>query len=63
MSAFNDARCDNCGRRFGWQGELADRPKCPGCGQRPSQATLEAVQAKMDAAEARILEGLKDEDK
>lgn len=62
MSAFNDARCDNCGKRFGWQGGLADRPRCPGCGHRPSQASLEAAQAEMDRQEARIFKALKDEE-
>ena len=28
---FFDVRCEQCGRRYGWHGKMADRPPCPGC--------------------------------
>lgn len=28
---FFDVRCEQCGRRYGWRGKMADRPPCPGC--------------------------------
>lgn len=42
MSAFFDARCTRCNRRFGWCGEITDRPACPKCGHRPPQEQLKA---------------------
>lgn len=48
MSAFNDATCGRCGRRFGWTGEMKDRPKCPRCGHRPPQKELDEAQREMD---------------
>jgi hypothetical protein len=31
-----DVQCRHCGKRFGWQGRLADRPPCPRCGTGPT---------------------------
>lgn len=48
MNAFFDAVCPRCRLRFGWQGEIGDRPDCRRCGYRPAQATLDAAQVEMD---------------
>lgn len=32
MASFIDATCTKCGRKYGWCGEMKDRPKCPKCG-------------------------------
>ena len=54
MPAFIDVQCEKCGRRFGWYGEMTDRPPCPACGHRPPQEDLEdqarRFRAMMDAA-------------
>lgn len=31
MSGFYDATCTKCRKRFGWCGELKDKPPCPKC--------------------------------
>jgi len=54
--AFFDVVC-TCGRRIGWCGAYADRPACPHCGKRPTQADLDAAEARLDAARARALAG------
>lgn len=56
MATFYDASCDKCGRRFGWQGELTDRPNCPRCGHRPPDKELADAQAKMDDFERMLIE-------
>jgi len=48
MPSMIDASCPKCGRRFGWCGELRDKPPCPRCGHRDDPAELAAAQAKMD---------------
>ena len=48
MSAMMDARCEKCGKRFGWSGEVADRPPCPRCGHQIDPAKLAADQAVFD---------------
>lgn len=48
MNAMIDAQCPKCNRRFGWQGDLTDRPACPRCGHRPDADSLAAEQARMD---------------
>ncbi len=32
MASFIDVSCPKCGRKYGWFGEMKDRPKCPKCG-------------------------------
>ena len=54
MPSMIDARCEQCGKRFGSSGRMADRPPCPRCGHRPSQAELEAADAEMEAMEQRL---------
>jgi len=34
MTAFCDATCPKCKRRYGWHGEVIDWPPCPHCGHR-----------------------------
>lgn len=43
MPAFYDATCTKCKRRFGWSGELKNKPPCPKCGHHDkiTQADLE----------------------
>lgn len=55
MSAFNDASCPKCSKRFGWRGQLTDRPACPGCGHRIPQEQLEAEQLELDRVEQQML--------
>lgn len=40
-----DAQCSKCGKRYGWQGEVADQPPCPRCGHKPDPAKLAADHA------------------
>lgn len=54
MPSMIDARCERCGRRYGWCGEMRDQPPCPKCGHRPEQAALDAAQAQMDETERLI---------
>lgn len=42
-----DASCRKCGKRFGWQGILTDRPPCPECGDTIPMADLEREQLKL----------------
>lgn len=55
MAAFFDDSCPKCRRRFGWQGELTDRPACPKCGHQVPRAELEAGQKEMDDFQALLL--------
>lgn len=45
--ALMNARCECCGKRFGWSGRITDRPPCPRCGHRPPQGELEAAAKKL----------------
>jgi len=47
MGAF-DATCPKCRRRFGWGGELIDKPPCPNCGHQSDPESLRAAQDEMD---------------
>ncbi len=47
MSAFNDVRC-KCGKKIGWMGKASDRPKCPKCGDRPSDSELKKADAQIE---------------
>lgn len=40
MIGFYDATCDKCRARFGWRGEVRDRPVCPKCGYRGDERKL-----------------------
>lgn len=55
MSAFNDARCEHCGTKVSWVGEVTDQPPCPRCGRPPDPKALTHDQAEM----ARFREFLK----
>jgi ribosome-binding protein aMBF1 (putative translation factor) len=52
MNAMIDVQCA-CGKRFGWQGNFADRPPCPRCGARPPQAELDASDLNSEEDEQR----------
>lgn len=49
MPGFFDASCPKCGKRFGWSGEITNRPPCPRCGHQIDMAALEADQKEMEA--------------
>lgn len=57
-NAFNDATCDNCGKRLSWTGDSKNRPACPKCGRRPPQEELDAVDKEMAKAEQEIMDKL-----
>lgn len=59
MTGFNDAVCSNCHERFGWQGELKDRPPCPKCGHKVSLDYLQSVEEKLKIIRDRTLKGEK----
>lgn len=48
MPGMFDARCQECGKRFGWCGELVDRPPCPRCRHRVSLEDLQVEQARLE---------------
>lgn len=48
MSSFNDATCPKCGKRFGWQGNMVDKPQCPKCGHTDDPAELAEADAEME---------------
>lgn len=50
MAAFFDASCTKCKRRFGWSGELKDKPPCHYCGHHDvvTQDQLDADQKEME---------------
>jgi predicted nucleic acid-binding Zn-ribbon protein len=48
MPAFNDASCPKCGRRFGWVGEMIDRPPCPKCGHQIPKEELQEADEEME---------------
>ena len=61
MPAFYDARCKKCDKKFGWTGQLIDRPPCPRCGDKgPPLSELKKTQEEMDAMEKAILERVDD---
>ena len=43
-----DARCEKCGKRIGWFGEVKEQPTCGRCGHKPDPAKLKAAQKEMD---------------
>ncbi len=49
MPAMIDAQCPKCRRRFGWHGDLTDRPACPRCGHQLPAAELAADQRRFEA--------------
>lgn len=55
MPSMIDASCPKCGKRFGWCGEMTDKPPCPRCGHADDPAELAKVQAQMDEMEQLIL--------
>jgi uncharacterized protein (DUF983 family) len=52
---MNDATCPKCGKRFGWVGELTDKPPCPRCGHEDDPEELDRVQKLLDETEARMM--------
>ena len=48
MPGMMDATCRKCGHRFGWAGDLMDRPPCPECGDEIPAAELERVQRQLE---------------
>src|ERR1700737_4030596 len=55
MAAMIDVSCPKCNKRFGWGGDMVDRPPCPKCGYRPPQSELEAADKEMEAFALRLL--------
>ena len=47
-TAMSDVSCPKCRKRFGWRGDLKDRPPCPRCGHQVDAAVLAADQACLD---------------
>ncbi len=45
--SFFDATCPKCKKRFGWSGELIDKPTCPKCGHRDDPAGLQKAADEM----------------
>jgi len=62
MPAFIDGTCPKCKKRFGWVGEITDRPPCPKCGHQIPKEELEADQKAMDEMEALLLEKMEKKD-
>lgn len=56
MPAFMDTRCEKCGARIGWMGELTDRPKCSKCAYRPSNEKLQEDQKYLDEMEQTLID-------
>lgn len=48
MPAANDATCPKCHHRFGWFGEVTDKPPCPECGQKPNTKELFELKKEID---------------
>jgi uncharacterized Zn finger protein (UPF0148 family) len=55
-----DATCPKCGRRFGWQGKMVDRPDCT-CGHNFPKAELEAADAELEKSMKELAAQLKAE--
>lgn len=55
MAGFFDATCPKCGKRFGWSGELVERPPCPGCGHAIPAEELKAGEDALAIAEMQAL--------
>lgn len=45
-----DVTCRKCRKRFGWRGELRDRPPCPKCGDVLPIAELIKAEKEMEKA-------------
>ena len=54
MKGNFDATCINCGKRFGWFGELKDKPPCPKCGHK--NILPESEQKRLDDLEKKLEE-------
>lgn len=50
-----DGNCPKCGKRFGWQGSMIDRPPCPKCGHQIPRAELEADERKFQEIRDRAM--------
>lgn len=55
MPAFVDGTCPKCQMRFGWSGDMIDRPPCPKCGHQLPREELLAVDKELQAAEDEII--------
>ena len=55
MNAMIDVSCPKCGRRFGWCGEMINRPPCPRCGHQLPREELEKADAEMKAMQEMLL--------
>ncbi len=49
MPSMIDVSCPKCSRRFGWCGEMIDRPPCPRCGHQLPVDALGEDQVEVDA--------------
>jgi PHP family Zn ribbon phosphoesterase len=54
VSAFMDATCPRCGRRFGWTGKAMDRPPCPKCGHVMARELLKKTDELMEEFEKKL---------
>lgn len=53
--SFYNASCTSCGKRFGWQGDLTDKPPCPRCNYVDDPEELKRVQDELDRIEHELL--------
>lgn len=53
---MNDATCPKCGKRFGWAGEVVDRPPCPNCSHTIPLEILRSDQKMLDEVRKMLLE-------
>ena len=49
--SFIDATCPKCSKRFGWTGNLVDKPPCPKCGWKDDPEKLKKIQEEMQKKE------------
>lgn len=45
---YLDGHCRRCNTKIHWQGEMKDRPTCPKCFHKPSDAELQSDQEILD---------------
>lgn len=62
MSAFNDATCPQCRKRFGWHGEMKECPPCPKCGHQVDLAELERTEKLLEKARQELLNEKEDDE-
>ena len=55
MGALVDATCPKCRKRFGWAGEMIDRPPCPRCGHQLPLEELKAADEEMEVFRQQLL--------